>query len=236
MTTSYFANVSDGLVIAVEAVTQAEIDADPNLYSGLWIEVPSLDQVPELGWAWLADYGFFDLDPNAVRVRTGTESDDSMNGVDGKDSLSGLGGNDTLNGGGGRDTLVGGSGNDTYLVDTAGDIIRETSGGGYDEVRTSLATYILARTVEKLTYTGNTSFSGRGNDIANIIIGASGNDTLDGMRGADTMIGGSGDDSYFVDNIGDVVTELTSQGVDTVQSTITISSLFGNVENIKLLG
>ncbi len=34
-------------------------------------------------------------------------------------------GNDTLNGGAGADTLIGGAGNDTYLVDNAGDVVRE---------------------------------------------------------------------------------------------------------------
>ncbi|WP_339495597.1 M10 family metallopeptidase, partial [Pseudomonas sp. RA_105y_Pfl2_P56] len=33
------------------------------------------------------------------------------------------------------------------------------------------------------------------------------NNTLNGMAGADTMIGGAGNDTYYVDNIGDVVVE-----------------------------
>lgn len=49
MPTTYFAKVSNGLVVAVEMVTQAQIDADPGRYSGVWIEVPSMDQYPAIG-------------------------------------------------------------------------------------------------------------------------------------------------------------------------------------------
>ncbi|NCS76656.1 MAG: calcium-binding protein, partial [Microcystis aeruginosa K13-07] len=44
-----------------------------------------------------------------------------------------------------------------------------------------------------------------GNDI---LFGTSGNDTLNGLLGADTMDGGDGNDTYFVDNVGDIVKEV----------------------------
>jgi len=49
------------------------------------------------------------------------------------------------------------------------------------------------------------------------------------------MIGGAGNDTYVVDNTGDVVTENPGGDTDTVQSSITYS-LGANVENLTLTG
>ena len=61
------------------------------------------------------------------------------------------------------------------------------------------------------------------------------NNTLDGGAGADTMSGGAGDDSYYVDNIGDIVTEAAGAGTDTVYSSINYT-LGVNMENLTLTG
>ncbi len=49
------------------------------------------------------------------------------------------------------------------------------------------------------------------------------------------MTGGKGDDTYFVDNIKDVILELSGEGNDTVKSTIAYT-LGDNLENLELLG
>ncbi len=46
----------------------------------------------------------------------------------------------------------------------------------------------------------------------NTLVGSWGNDTLNGGTGADTMSGGDGNDTYYVDNAGDVVTEVGGPG------------------------
>ena len=76
---------------------------------------------------------------------------------------------------------------------------------------------------------------GYGNAQNNTLTGNDGNNTLDGLEGADTMIGGKGDDTNVVDNIGDIVTEKSNEGTDTVQSSINYT-LGANVENLILTG
>jgi serralysin len=50
------------------------------------------------------------------------------------------------------------------------------------------------------------------------------------------MTGGLGSDTYHVDNVGDVVTEVAGQGTDTVSTSITTYVLGDNVENLTLVG
>ena len=71
-----------------------------------------------------------------------------------------------------------------------------------------------------------------GNDV---LLGGNGNDNLNGDTGADAMSGGAGNDSYFVDNIGDSITELVREGTDTVKSRISLI-LGDNLEKLSLFG
>jgi Ca2+-binding RTX toxin-like protein len=59
---------------------------------------------------------------------------------------------------------------------------------------------------------------------------------LDGGLGNDTMLGGAGNDSYAVNATTDVVTELANEGIDTVQSTVTLTLTSLNLENLTLTG
>ena len=78
--------------------------------------------------------------------------------------------------------------------------------------------------------------------------GGDGNDRLDGGKGADWLIGGFGDDTYVVDNAGDVVDDdgekyggLGSDGTDLVLSSVAFSlsdatHAKGAIENLTLTG
>ena len=50
------------------------------------------------------------------------------------------------------------------------------------------------------------------------------------------MTGGAGNDTYVVDNAGDVVTEAANAGTDTVQTAPSTYTLGANVENLTLTG
>ena len=58
---------------------------------------------------------------------------------------------------------------------------------------------------------------------------------LNGGVGADTLIGGAGNDTYTVDNRNDVITENATEGTDLVNSSVTYT-LSANVENLTLTG
>ena len=164
-------------------------------------------------------------------------------GNTGGNSLSGNGADNVLDGGTGIDTLVGGGGNDTYVVDNAGDVVTEALAEGTDLVQAGVS-YTLAANVENLTLTGTTAINGTGNALDNVLVGnaaintltgGAGNDKLDGGVGADKLTGGLGNDTYVVDNVGDVVTEAASEGIDQVQSSITLT-IAANIEALFLTG
>lgn len=142
---------------------------------------------------------------------------------------------DSLNGGAGADTLVGGLGDDVYLVDNAGDRTVEAVNAGTDTVRASVS-YSLADNVENLEYTGTAAAVLTGNGLANSITGGAGADKIDGLGGADIMAGNEGDDTYVVDNAGDLVKEGYNAGTDTVITTLSSYTLGSNVENLAASG
>lgn len=203
-------------------------------------------------------YGDFGLD-----TINGGIGDDDIDGYYGDDSLLGDLGNDTIYGGYGRDTLkgdagddllmdgnfdddilFGGDGNDTLFSEDGNDTLY--GGNGNDHL-------VLA---DNLSYSNNMSLNGdagddtlnasgtNGNDTLN---GGSGNDrlyandsdgdhTLNGGSGADYMWGGSGNDTYYVDNINDVIAEdwASTSTNDTVYVSVDnyVAPFFENIEHI----
>ena len=145
-------------------------------------------------------------------------------------TITGNTGNNILDGGAGADHLFGGAGDDIYVVDNAGELIGDTS--GTDEVRSSI-NYNLVGGVENLTLTGSANLNGTGDAGSNVITGNSGNNVLDGGTGADHLFGGAGDDTFIIDNLGDMVVD--ASGIDTVQSSVTWI-LGSDIENLLLTG
>lgn len=170
---------------------------------------------------------------------TGNVSANKLAGDLGDDTMDGGLGNDTLDGGLGADIMDGGGGNDLYLVDDLGDVITESSAtGGIDTVRSSVTFSLATGFVDNLILLGgNANLDGTGNALNNQIIGNDGDNVLDGGAGpgADTLVGGLGDDTYVVHSKLDVVTELAGQGTDTVQSFVDYT-LGANIEKLKLMG
>jgi len=124
---------------------------------------------------------------------TGTNGNDSLQGMLLDDTLFGLDGNDSLVGGGGNDTLEGGAGNDTLDGGAGSNILR---GGEGDD---------------------NLSSNSAG---TNLLDGGAGKDRLSGGAGNDTLLGGDGDDELVVQNYGvggQVVTLDGGAGADTLR-------------------
>lgn len=86
-----------------------------------------------------------------------------------------------------------------------------------------------------------------GSGLADSLKGNEFNNTLNGAAGADTMDGGDGNDTYYVDNVGDIVKEVYDDTLggtaDTVFSSVSYSLLPGTagqngygIENLTLTG
>lgn len=71
-----------------------------------------------------------------------------------------------------------------------------------------------------------TAITATGNTLANVLVGNS---------YVNTLRGGAGDDTYFVDQTADFIDELANEGIDLVNSTATFI-LNANVENLTLIG
>jgi Ca2+-binding RTX toxin-like protein len=144
------------------------------------------------------------------------------------------GGADTLVSNSGVDTLLGGSGNDTFIISNAGDVVLDTSTTASNVLQSSVS-YTLPTDVNALTLTGTIALSATGNTAVNFISANSGNDTLVAGSGVATLIGGGGNDTFVVDNTGDVVQDTAATASNTIESSVSMS-LAANVNTLVLTG
>ena len=190
----------------------------------------------------------------------GDGGDDYLNGDQGLNHLYGGAGNDYLTSSGGTATFEGGTGNDTYYIDSASndEVVIEKAGEGIDTVLAAVTNaagralnngYALPDNVENLTIINGARINAFGNGLDNVITGSSafneiwagaGNDTIDGGGSpsndyADILHGGTGDDTYIINDNRTQVVEAVAEGSDTVKASVTYT-LPANVENLVLTG
>ena len=142
-------------------------------------------------------------------------------------------------------TELPGGGNDTLVLNLP--YIRLP-----DEIENLVVTSVASYSVEYLIAYGPGErerpkyFGNAGNNTIDLSQAGSGSSILhqvggfniDGGTGADLMIGSTSNDTYFVDNAGDVVEERLSTGwdvTDRVVSSVTFT-LGANLEELKLVG
>lgn len=178
-------------------------------------------------------FGFMATNDAKQTLEAGETDNDWLYGGAGNDTLIGGLGDDYLDGGAGADLMQGGWGDDTYVVNSVNDSILELNDGGYDRVVSS-TTYLLNTDIEELRLLDGLDIHGTGNALDNLLVGNDRDNILDGVTGADRMIGGAGNDVYYVDNLGDRTVELADEGSDAVQANIS-HTLADNVENLILL-
>jgi Ca2+-binding RTX toxin-like protein len=133
---------------------------------------------------------------------------------------------DGIAGYGTGDTILS-NGNDTYIVDHAGDKVKEFGSTASTEVDTvkSSVTFTLTNPtvadadinvnrVENLELTGTGAINGTGNALNNKITGNTAANTLDGAAGNDTLTGEAGVDRFLYDT--NAVFATSAVGIDTI--------------------
>ena len=160
------------------------------------------------------------------------------NGLDNK--LVGNGEANRLDGGLGEDRMFGRGGDDLYIVGE-GDVVVELAGEGVDRVISSVD-YRLGDYVEDLAL-GDGALDGRGNALANALVGGSGdngllgeggNDVLEGAGGDDRLAGGLGAD--LLSGGADYDSLSGDAGADTLLGGFGNDSLTGGTDNDRLSG
>jgi len=129
----------------------------------------------------------------------------SVGGNSNDNSIVGNSNGNIIDGKLGADTMIGGLGDDTYYIDNAGDIVQESSDEGNDLV-VSLLDLTLPANIERGEIRGN-AITISGNSLDNTLIGNTRDNILRGGTGADIMLGLRGDDTYYVNDVNDIVIE-----------------------------
>jgi len=174
----------------------------------------------------MVDYSSSGTAVNVSNLASGGNGDNyvSIEGVMGSnnatgDTLSGGAGNEWFEGGVGADTIDGGGGLDTasYIHSDTGVNVTlgapsQANGHAQGDVLTNIENIVGSQFVDDLN----------GDATGNIIMGMNGNDAIYGFGGADTLLGGQGNDIINLNNGGgvdaacDIVMFEANPGTDTI--------------------
>jgi Ca2+-binding RTX toxin-like protein len=200
--------------------------------------------------------GSFNANGNALNNSiSGGAASDVLAGWGGNDTLDGGAGADLMKGGIGDDTYKvdsagdvimedtsAGGGKDTVISKLSFDISSTVTGGAITVAGGQKGLVENATLESTVTGGAGTTLMGNelaniltGNELNNIINGGAGRDALGALStsisgGADSMIGGDGNDAYFVDDIADKITELAS--APTTVAGALFSAAAGNADEI----
>lgn len=148
-------------------------------------------------WSFLAGFDGF---TNTIQVGDGTQNLSDWYAAAGityyPNEVQGTDGVDILEGTSPHDRLVGGNGNDIYIIDSADDVIVETSNGGTDTVYTSTS-YRFDANVEEAYAIGTSGLSFIANDLDNLIVANGASNVISTGAGADTIMAAGGTDEVF---------------------------------------
>lgn len=152
--------------------------------------------------------------------------------------ITGGAGNDTLADGGGASTLIGGGGVDTFNVSNAATVVNEAAGGQATVyVSAGHWTATAGSAIQRVVATGVGAINLAGSsDHAMTLVANNGIDTLSDNGMADTLVGGTGMDTFVVTNAGTVVQVESGAGLDTVKTTLNNYVLPANVQNLIFTG
>lgn len=178
-------------------------------------------------------------------------------GEGGADVLEGRGGDDMLYGDASAPiTMIGGTGDDWFTVYNGGESVVEAAGEGNDRIIASVSFTLSAgqevETMVTIDSAATTAINLTGNELAQVMFGNAGANTLTSGGGADYMValggndilfgnaatastlqGGTGNDTYYIFRTGDSLVEFTGEGNDQVVTSVGYTLSSGQeVENL----